>query len=91
MGSSFVLRPGPKDLLGALALLAEAHLLGQFRTGSRIVRCNHRVIGTQVPLLAVLFRGHVVVRAQVALQRLELLAVFETDDVIGRDRLADRS
>jgi len=30
------------------------------------------------------------VRLQVALQRLELLAVLEADDVVGRDRLLDR-
>ena len=49
-------------------LLAEPHLLGQVRTGRRIVRRHHRIVGRQSPFLAVLLRRHVVLRAQMTLE-----------------------
>ena len=71
----------------AAALLAEAHLLGQLRAGGRVVGRHHRIVGAEPPFLAVLLGRHVVLGAQMALERLELFAVFQTDDVFGRDRL----
>ena len=72
---------------GACGLLfparAEARLLGEIRARAGVVRRNHRVVVREAPLLAVFFRREIVVRAQMALQRLELLAVFEADDVVG--------
>src|SRR5690606_15654061 len=64
-------------LFGALAALAEAHFLGEARAGLSIGWSDHRVIGGKTPLLAVFFRRHIVVGHQVALQRLELLAIFQ--------------
>ena len=77
-------------LLAAAALLTEAHLLGELGTGGGVIRRHHRIVRRQTPLLAILLRCHLVLRAQVALQRLEFLAVLETHDVVGRDRLLDR-
>ena len=51
---------------------------------------NHGVVFGQVPLGAIVFRAHVVLGAQVTLQRLELATVFQTDQEIGADRLANR-
>src|SRR5712691_13064317 len=77
-------------LLAPTALLAQSHLLGEVGAGSRVVRRHHRVIRRQPPFLAVLLRRHVVLGAQVALERLEFLSVLETNDMVGRDRLLDR-
>src|SRR5579885_715078 len=76
-------RPAP-------ALLAEAHLPGKLRARRRVIGRHHRVVRRQTPFLAVLLRRHVVLRAQVTLERLEFLAVLETDDVLGRHRLLHR-
>src|ERR1041385_5103446 len=72
------------------ALLAEAHLLGQLRARRRVVRRHHRIVGGEAPFLAVLLWRHVVLRAQVTLERLEFFAVFETDEIFRRDRLLQR-
>src|SRR5260370_39729874 len=60
-------------LLPAPPLLAKSHLLGELRAGGGVVRRHHRVVGRQAPFFAVLLRCDVVLRAQVALERLELL------------------
>ena len=44
-------------LPAAAALLAEAHLLGELRSGRRIVRRHHRIIRRQTPFLAILLRA----------------------------------
>src|SRR3546814_10556042 len=44
----------------------------------------------QVPFGAIVVRRHIVMRHQMATQHLELLAVFEADDVIGLHRRTDR-
>src|SRR5262249_8065780 len=72
------------------ALLAEAHLLGELRARRSVARRDHRIVGGKAPLLAVLLRRHVVLRAQGTLQRLELFAVLETDQIVGGDRLLHR-
>src|SRR3712207_3223784 len=69
------------------ALLAEAHLLGEFRARLRVVRGDHRIVDRKAPFLAILLRGHVVLGPEVALERLELLPVLEADDVIWRHGL----
>jgi hypothetical protein len=66
-------------------LLAQPHLLGELRTCRGIIGRDHRVISRQVPLRAILIRRHPVL-AQVALQRFELLSIFQTDKVFGCDR-----
>src|SRR5215468_5619199 len=76
-----VARRGPGLLFVAAG--PEAHLLGQLRSGRRIVRRHHGIVVRQSPLLAVFFRRQVVVRAQVPLEGFELLAVLKADDVIG--------
>src|SRR5690606_8513846 len=70
-----------------LRLAAEAHLLRKTRTGSSVVGGDHRIVRVEIPLFAVLFRRHVVMGHEVTLQRLELLAVFEADDVVVMNRL----
>src|SRR4029077_16028941 len=61
-------------------------LLGELRARGRIVGRHHRVVGRQGPLRAILVRRHAVLRAQVPLERFELLPVFQTNEVFRRDR-----
>src|SRR5262249_57685470 len=79
------------DLSAPPPLLAEPHLLGEVRTSRRIVRRHHRIVGRQSPFLAVLLRRHVVLRAQMPLERFELLSILEADDVFRRHRLLARA
>ena len=58
-------------------LQTQAHGFREFRTSFRIVRSHHRVIWREVPKCAVFLRGHVVARAQVALQRFVFFSVKE--------------
>src|SRR3712207_4322080 len=89
--------PGPppreeRSLLpgaGAAALGAEADLLGQRAALLGIVRSDHRIVGIEAPLLPIFVRGHLVMRHQVPLQHLQLLAVFQADDVVRLDGGAD--
>src|SRR5688500_16746189 len=71
-------------------LLAQAHLFGELRACRGVVRGNHRIVDRQAPFLAILLGRHVVLSAQMALERLELLTVLETNNVIRCDRLFDR-
>src|SRR6478672_12584 len=63
-------------LLPFSLLLAEAHLFRELRTRHGIIRCDHRIVDRQPPFLAILLGRHVVLGAQMALQRLESLAVL---------------
>ena len=81
-----------RRLLGAAAaLLAEAHLLGQLRARGRVAGRDHRIVGAERPFFPILLGRHVVLRAQMPLERLEFLAVFQTDNVFRRDRLLHRN
>src|SRR3546814_15434216 len=62
----------------------------ELRTLPRVVRRHHRIVGGKAPLRPILLGRHVVGGAKMTLQHLKLLAVFEKDDVLGRDRLLDR-
>src|SRR6202795_3999080 len=73
-------------IFAAAALLAEPHLLGKLRAGLGVFRRHHWIIGRQAPLLAILLRRHAVARAQVPFERLELVSIFQADDMFGRDR-----
>src|SRR5262249_27881974 len=61
----------PGSALAAADALAEADLLGELAPPGRVGRRHHRIFGRQAPLSAVLFRAHVVARAQVALEHLQ--------------------
>src|SRR5262252_1740932 len=67
------------------ALLAETHLFSKLRSRRRIVWRDHRVVRRQSPFFAILFRGHIVLTAQVPSQGFKLLAVLQADEVIRRD------
>src|SRR5664280_1699940 len=71
----------------AAALLAKPHLLGQLRARGRVTGRDHRIVGAERPFFPVLLGRHVVLRAQMPLERLEFLAVFQADNVFRRDRL----
>ena len=73
----------------AFALLTQSHLLCELGASLGIIRCHHRIIGRQAPFLAIVFRRHVVLCAQMTLERFELLAVFQAHDVFGRHRPLD--
>src|SRR5579863_535479 len=60
----------PLSLLAPFALLAQPHLLGELRAGGGVVGRHHRVIERKPPLLAILLRRHLVLGAQMALERL---------------------
>src|SRR4029079_1794728 len=78
-------------LFAPSALLTEAHLLGELRSRLRIIGGDHRIVRRQAPFLAVLLGRHAVLGTQMALERLELLAVFQADDVLRRNRFLDRN
>lgn len=64
---------------------AETHLLREFRPRRRVCWRYHRIVRRQTPLRPVFLRGEVIVDIEVAAERLELLAVLQADDVIGKD------
>src|SRR4030081_265964 len=66
----------------ATALLAQPHLLGQFRAKRRIIWGGHGIVGAQSPFFAVLLGCHVVLGAEVTLERFEFLSVLQTNDVL---------
>src|SRR6266511_1759780 len=78
--------PGVKPVSAALALAAETHLLGKLGTGSCVVGSHHRIACVQVPFFTVFVRRQTIVGHQMTLERLELLAVLKTDDVVVMDR-----
>src|SRR4051812_6409176 len=79
------------EVFGAApSLLPEADLHGEPRARRRIIGRYHGIVARQAPFLAILLGRQIVARAQVALERLEFLAVLEADDVVGGDRLLDR-
>src|SRR3569832_2715394 len=67
----------------AVGLATETVVLGEARPSRRIVWRHHRIVCRQAPFVAIFLGRHIVVRAQVPLERLELLAVLEADDVVG--------
>src|SRR5262249_685027 len=68
---------------------AKPPLLGKLRPRRGVVWGHHRVIVRQIPLFAVLLRRKIVVRAQMPLQRLELLSILQTHDVVRRHRFLE--
>src|SRR5579872_826344 len=78
-------------LLPPAAALAESHFLGQARSRDGVGRRDHRVVGGQAPFGAILLRRQIVLGAQVPFQRLELLSVFETDEMVLVDRFLGRN
>ena len=54
------------------------------------MRRDHRVVLGQAPLGTVLVRRHVVHGPEVPLERAELLAVLQANDVVGGQGLLDR-
>src|SRR5260221_6168908 len=73
----------------ATAAAAEADLLGEGRALRGVIWRHHWVIGRETPFDAVIVRRHAVGRAQMPFEHLQLLAVFQANQVFGRDRLAD--
>lgn len=67
----------------APSLLTKSHLLGELRSGRRVVRRHHGVVRRKAPFLPVLLWCHVVLGPQVPLERLELLSVLQTNNVVG--------
>src|SRR5690606_21116266 len=84
-------RAGAPAIVPLLFGLAEAHLARQVGALLCVVGRHHRIVGRKVPLLAVFLRRHVISRAQMTLQRFELLAIFQADEVIVGNRAADRN
>src|SRR3954467_2170887 len=69
---------------------AKSDLLGEGGALFGVFGGYHRVVGVEAPLLAVLLRRHAIGRSQVPLQHLQLLSVFQADNIVGKYRLADR-
>src|SRR6266404_8182644 len=79
--------------LAGLATVAasEANLLCEGRALCRVIWRDHRVIGREAPFNPVIVGSHAVGRTKMPFQHLQLLAVFQADQVFGSDRLADRN
>jgi hypothetical protein len=71
LGRSGSFRGGRDRSLTFLALLAEPHGLGKLGTSLGVVWGDHRVIGGEIPLSAVLLGRHVIGRAEMTLERLK--------------------
>src|SRR3546814_12637003 len=71
--------------------LAQAHLLGEVRPRLGVVGGDHRIVLRQAPLRPIFLGAHVVLGAQVPLQRLELAAILKTDKEVRGDRATDRN
>ncbi len=74
---------------GGTRLAAQTDLLGEIPALFGIVGRDHRVIGGQAPSRAVFLGRHFVIGAKIALEHLQLLAVFKADNVIRLNRTAD--
>src|SRR5262245_55417903 len=72
------------------ALGAKPDLLGQRSTLLRIIGSYHRIVAAEAPLLAVFVGSHLIMRHQMPLEHLQLLPVFQTNDIVGLDRGTDR-
>src|SRR3954470_24548678 len=77
-------------LPAALAAFAQADLLGEVAALLGIVRRHHRIVGRQVPALAIFVGAHLVARPQITLQHLQLFAVLQADHVLVLHRLPYR-
>src|SRR5579872_3319575 len=75
----------PLTCRGAPAARAQSDLLGKLAALTRVIGGYHRIIGREIPALAILIGGHAVSRLEMALQHFEFLAVFKTNNVIGMD------
>jgi len=69
--------------------LTEPESLRQRRSLRRVIRGDHRIVGRQIPLLAILLRRHAV-HCEVPSQRFEFEAVLQAHQIVWRDGLADR-
>src|SRR5690349_21541693 len=78
--------PGRSGGAAALRLGAKSQFARELAALFGVVRRDHGIVRRQAPALAILLRRHVVRRLEVALEHLQLLAVLETDDVVGHDR-----
>src|SRR5690606_13052111 len=54
-----------------------------------VVRGDHRIVSGKAPFRAIILRGHLIMRHQMATQHLQLLAVLEAHDVVGLHRRAN--
>src|SRR5271169_4174637 len=80
-----VLRPEARSALATALARAgpKSDLLGQPTALLGVVRRHHRIVGSETPALAVLLRGKIVRRLEMAFQHFQFLAVLETDEKIG--------
>src|SRR5919206_2817444 len=67
-------------------LTSQSHALCELGPLGSVVRCHHRIVTRQVPLLPVLVWRHAE-QAEIAFHGLGLAAVLERDDVVGCERL----
>ena len=74
----------------AAGLGAQAYLLRQGRAVLGVVGRHHGIVRRQPPPLPVLVGREIVGRLEMPLQHLQLLAVLQADQVLGRHRLLDR-
>ena len=78
------------DLLSGLGFLAglptKANLLGKLAATFGILRSHHRIILRQFPFFTVFLRRKVMRCSEMPLERLQLIPVLKTDDVVGLHR-----
>ena len=81
MVGSATISPG-----GSLPTPAQAQFCGEPGADLFVVRRDHRVMAWEIPFGAVFVRRHAVLRPEVALQRPQLPAILQADQVVREHR-----
>src|ERR1700761_1065712 len=85
------LASGASARTGATTARAQPDVLRQLAALLGVVRRDQRIVGRQTPTLAILLGREIVGRLEMPLEHLQLLAILETDQIVGMDRLLDRN
>src|SRR3546814_2013906 len=75
--------------LAATALGAQTNFFCQIAPLFGIIGGDHRIIGGKIPFQTIIVRSHLIMCHQMPLKHLQLLSVFQADNVVWLDRSAD--
>ncbi|BAK84657.1 hypothetical protein GLX_22450 [Komagataeibacter medellinensis NBRC 3288] len=79
------------DLVASGGTFSKANLLRYLTSHFRIIRCDGRIFIGQSPFGLVVFDRHAESSGQMTLERFQMFAVFQADDVIGEYGFLDRN